>query len=357
LAKKRRTYLSASWREELTAAWKLPNRLRVGFGPIVTKENTLGVRKWHIEPVVNYLNRQDTPYSCDVFFRKEDLRLFGLVVVVRDFDHFTPRAMRRLKRRGTRVIYKVADNPASCRRSYLEDTDFLPVVDGIIAANPLQVEDLARHGRPVRLIGAPILSSLHKQNYAAKGPIKILWQGHAENLAFHETLLPLIKRVAEAAGRPVRLLCHTRLKEGTTLPPEAEYLPWTMENAFSALLEADIAVSIKPSDHPLQQRKPATKIMTYMAGGLPVVCAPSQADRLLIEPGRTGFFAEGEEEWRACLVKLVKDAALRETVGRAARASVVERFSIEKVAQAHQDFFDEVVGNAGAAPDARRGTL
>jgi glycosyltransferase involved in cell wall biosynthesis len=344
LGKKRATLLAADWCKELACANARSGLLRVGFGPIVTGETTLGVRKWHIEPVVNYINRHDTTYCADVFFEGEDLSRFALVVVVRDFDYFTPRVMRRLIARGTRVIYRIADNPAACRRSYLTDNVFMSQVDGIIAANPLQVEDVKRYNRPMRFIGAPILSPIHKADYAADGAITLLWQGHASNLGFQQLLKPLIPRLAESTGRPLRLVCHT------LLPPEqepelapAEYLPWSMANAFSALADADIAVSIKPTDHPAQQRKPATKVMNYMAAGLPVVCTPSPADRQLIEHGRTGFFAESAAEWLTYLRRLAEDEALRARVGRAARAFVQEHFNLETIAQAHLMFFDAVL--------------
>lgn len=343
LEKKRRTLLAEQWRDELKHWNSLPDRIKIGFGPIVTGETTLGVRKWHIEPVVNYLNRNSNRYACDVFFKGEDLTRFNLVVVVRDFDFFTPRMIRRLKSHGTRLIYKITDNPAACRRSYLTDTDFIGEVDGIIAANPLQADDVRHHTGRVTIIGAPILSSIHKEKYAAQGPIRILWQGHAQNLAFQERIKPYIYSVMAATGEAIRLVYHTRLSSLQTLDEEIEdYIPWTMHNAFTTLAECDIAISVKPPDD-LQQRKPATKVMTYMAGGLPVVCTPSSADRELINHGRTGFFAESEEEWKRYLALLVTDESLRQRIGCAARDSVIERYTLERVAQAHVTFFNEVL--------------
>ena len=64
---------------------------------------------------------------------------------------------------------------------------------------------------------------------------------------------------------------------------------------------------------------------------------------MLIEHGRTGFFAQSEEEWVTFLGMLVEDEGLRERVGRAARDSALARFSVETVAQAHVDFFDEIL--------------
>jgi hypothetical protein len=347
LEKKRQTLLAEQWRDELRRWNSLPDRIKIGFGPVVTGETTLGVRKWHIEPVINYINRNNARYACDVFFKGEDLTRFHLVVVVRDFDFFTPRSIYRLKSKGTRLIYKITDNPAACRRSYLTDTDFIPKVDGIIAANPLQADDVRHHMCPVTRICAPILSSVHKGNYTAQGPVRILWQGHAQNVAFQEFIKPFLRSVETSTGRAIRLIYHTRLSSGYSIDEKTEeYIPWTIENAFTILAECDIAISAKPSEDPIQQRKPATKIMTYMAGGLPVVCTPSSADREMIDHGQTGFFAESEEEWIQYLSLLVADENLRAEIGCAAREAVVERCNIERVAQAHVAFFDEVLRHA-----------
>ena len=124
--------------------------------------------------------------------------------------------------------------------------------------------------------------------------------------------------------------------------------------AFRALAgDADVGVVIKPEGDPYQQRKSTTKVVSYMATGLPVVCTPSAADRRVIRHGETGFFASDDRAWRDCLRALVTDASLRERIGRAARRHVTEQYGVERIAGEYLRLFDAVL----AAPPRPRDRL
>jgi glycosyltransferase involved in cell wall biosynthesis len=122
-----------------------------------------------------------------------------------------------------------------------------------------------------------------------------------------------------------------------------EYTQWKAHRWERVLVGSDIAVAIKPADDPFQQRKPPTKVISYMGAGLPVVCTPSEADKDVIVHGETGFFAYDDREWHDCLLALVTDPALRERVGTAARRHVVERYGMERVLADYLRLFDEVL--------------
>ena len=109
------------------------------------------------------------------------------------------------------------------------------------------------------------------------------------------------------------------------------------------LISSDIAVVIKPIEDKYQQRKPSTKINTYRLAGLPVVCTPSEADKMVIEHGKTGFFAYTDDDWYEYLKKLIENAALRKEIGRAGRQYVIENFSIDRISRKYMDFFDKLV--------------
>jgi glycosyltransferase involved in cell wall biosynthesis len=74
-----------------------------------------------------------------------------------------------------------------------------------------------------------------------------------------------------------------------------------------------------------------------------VVCTPSEADRRVIRHGETGFFAESDDEWHACLRALVLDAALRERIGTAARRDVLQRYGADRIAGEYLQLFDRLL--------------
>src|SRR3972149_659801 len=122
-----RDLVRRGWYYRLRLRNALSNRIKVGFGPTVDRENTLGVRKWHIDPIVDAINRSPSRYVGDIFFPGEDLRRFDIVVIVKHFESFTPDILRRLHERPTRLVFDTADirfvQTTSGRRDIYEHPD------------------------------------------------------------------------------------------------------------------------------------------------------------------------------------------------------------------------------------------
>ncbi|AFC99309.1 Glycosyltransferase [Methanocella conradii HZ254] len=72
-------------------------------------------------------------------------------------------------------------------------------------------------------------------------------------------------------------------------------------------------------------------ILEAMASGLPVVTNRVGAVCEMIENGRDGFIARGEDEFHEYLLRLIDDPALRARMGSNARNKVIERFNWHRV--------------------------
>lgn len=72
-------------------------------------------------------------------------------------------------------------------------------------------------------------------------------------------------------------------------------------------------------------------ILEAMASGLPVVTNRVGAVCEMIENGRDGFIARGEDEFHEYLLRLIDDPALRARMGSNARDKVIERFDWHRV--------------------------
>jgi len=108
------------------------------------------------------------------------------------------------------------------------------------------------------------------------------------------------------------------------------------------------------ADNPYTRAKAGYKILQYWAAGLPVVASPVGFNRDLIREGVDGLLATTREEWRAALLRLLGDPALRERLGAAGRQRVREAFSLEVCAAAWGRVLGEVLGSspeATARPD------
>jgi len=343
------------WYYRLRLRNALSSRIKVGFGPILDSENTLGLRKWHIDPIVDAINRTPSRYVGDIFFPGEDLARFDIIVIVRHFESFTPDVLYRLHERPRRLVYDTADirfvQTTSGRRDIYEDPEalehdykpFLRAMDALILASPLQRRDFEDLGNPQMEIARPLLNRRHRTTYAHGGPIRVVWQGYPENLAPMQRLHPIIRRLRAETGLDIRLVYDTGGPARDEGP--IQYTEWKIHRWERVLIGSDVGVVIKPLDDPFQQRKAPTKVVSYMGAGLPVVCTPSEADQRVITHGETGFFAYDDREWHACLAALVADPSLRERVGTAARQHVLEGYGVERIVADYLRLFDRLLGH------------
>lgn len=329
------------------AGLKLKNlgsdKIRVGFGHVHTDESTLTNRKWHIDPIVDGINRYSDRYVADIFFPYDHLSRFDIIVILKHIEFTTEEELLRLKRAGKKILYNISDNAPHYPYYYETATWFLDAVDVLLILNPLQGENIQGYADKFRTAAPPIIDDSHKTEYPGSGTVKLFWDGFAGNLFTLNRLVEIVKEVARSSARQVELIINSNVPEKDD--GVIKYRTWSIKNWRTRMLDCDIGALIKPVENSFQQRKPATKLITYMGAGLPVVCTPSAADREVIEHGKTGFFAYTDEEWIHYLKMLIEDAPLRERMGRAAREAAVARFSIEQVTRQYTAIFDELMDN------------
>ncbi len=325
------------------------NKIRVGFGPIASGEDDLNVRKWRIDPIVNEINNTSAVYTAGIFFGPEDMRKFDVIIVVKNFSPKFFSAISELKAQGKKCIYDIVDNPAcdeAYRFYYAEEADFLRSMDGCILSNPLQKRRIENYCGTHALIEHPVINTSFKQVYEGSNVIRVLVQGYCENLNFVPALLLVIQRVSEKTKKKIILTYHSNTPP-KYIDEHMAYVRWTVKNCFSVMAQSDIAISIKDLHDDFQREKPATKVTAFMAAGLPVICTPTDADRLVMTDKETGYFVFSDLELEASLERMVTDEKLREKIGRAARMSVAEKYSVESITSKYLKFFDRVLDEAG----------
>jgi hypothetical protein len=342
-----------SWYKTLELSRKTTRKITVGFGPIISGEHDLHIRKWRIDPIVNCINEISDKYCAGVFFNAEEMQRFDLVVIVREVDGMPAAALH-----GRIVIYDIVDRPyyAGDIQTIRKTFEMIQEADGLIASSPLHIEDLSGSGKKMVLIEHPIINIRHK-DYTKRNDdtLTILWQGFPEHLPRMDILQPIVRLLAKELKKKIILMYHTRM-----LPKSrgsVRYRPWTAHNWERVLVKSDIGVEIKSLDDAHLQRKPSTKILTYMAAGLPVVCTPSAADRLVIEHGKTGYFACTDEEWYTYLKALAENPGFRQQMGQAGREYVSRHFNIPKIAQKYLDFFDALIKEANEHTKRKKQTV
>ncbi|WP_295393321.1 hypothetical protein [uncultured Thiodictyon sp.] len=325
---------------------KRPDRIRIGFGPLSSlaeDESTVGVRKYRIDPIVDYINQSSSRYTAGFFWGADDIGNFDLIVLVKLFDVFEYSQIRSLKRQGKKIIYDIVDNPCNYRptRVYHDSPEFMGMMDFIIASSPLHIKDMENIDVPITLIPHPVI------NLATSAPlqqtrsrIRLVWQGYSHNIGDMFSIHPILKRVAAETGRNIQVIYHTnaRFSRGDCY----EIWPWHICDWKQVLSSMDIGIVIKNRSDFYQARKPSNKVLSYMAAGLPVICHPSPSDELVVQDGFNGFKITQDEDWFTYLTDLIGDDKKREVISANAKQFALENFSIEKIGAQYETIFDRV---------------
>ena len=168
-----------------------------------------------------------------------------------------------------------------------------------------------------------------KQDYGKVGAARLVWIGSVSTLKQLEPFRPALEAVGRAApGATLRVIADAELYlDGL----HVENVPWSYEAEGRLLAECDIGIAPLP-DTPFTRGKCGFKVLQYMAAGLPVVTSPVGVNADYVRPEETGLHATTAEEWVAAIKRLAADPALRERMGRAARARIEREFDFAVLA-------------------------
>lgn len=84
-------------------------------------------------------------------------------------------------------------------------------------------------------------------------------------------------------------------------------------------------------------------LMEAMSYGLPVVTNAVGAVAEMVRDGETGFVAGSEKEYKNKLSVLLSDVALRDRLGQAARADVMQRFSHDVITPQYEAIYQNLI--------------
>lgn len=160
-----------------------------------------------------------------------------------------------------------------------------------------------------------------------KDPDKVVigWTGSHSTLKYlKETEAALVDLEKKY---PVELLVIADKPPTLTLS-KMRFIPWSLETEIKGLLEADIGIMPLPNDE-WAKGKCGFKALQYMALEIPVVASPVGVNTSIIDNAQNGFLCEGYQEWLSRLEMLIRDAALRNNLGKAGRVTVVNQYSVQ----------------------------
>jgi len=157
------------------------------------------------------------------------------------------------------------------------------------------------------------------------------WIGTTSNLGFLSVCAAALRRLAQECKFKLLVVAPTDapLRQIDLAGVTVRFEPWSAATEVGFLQEMDIGIMPLPEGQEWMRYKAATKLVQYMAIGIPAVASPIGVNADILAGNRVGIAARDQEEWFEGLRTLVRDPDLRLRMGGEGRSLVESRYCIE----------------------------
>jgi glycosyltransferase involved in cell wall biosynthesis len=174
-------------------------------------------------------------------------------------------------------------------------------------------------------------TTIDTENYHNKiknqytGKLIIGWTGSHSTLTYLYPIIPIIEKLQRKYDFEFMVICNRKPK---TELKSMLFIPWNKNSEINDLLQFDIGLM------PLQEDewtlgKCGFKALQYMALGIPVLLSPIGVNKEIVTDGKDGYWCENEESWINHLSILIESEATRVEMGKRARKTVEDRYSVK----------------------------
>lgn len=154
------------------------------------------------------------------------------------------------------------------------------------------------------------------------------WAGGDSHLRDMQMLAPQLKRFLQRNPEvDFHVIGDAAYQKALEIPGRNTRWQANIWDYYRAL---DFDIGVAPLiESPFNRSKSAIKALEYAALGIPVIASDVEPYRAFVEHGVTGFLVRREHEWGRYLYQLSKDTAMREEMGRKAKAKAA-RWTIQE---------------------------
>ncbi len=188
--------------------------------------------------------------------------------------------------------------------------------------------DYARQSNPnVVIVPTAIDTDAYKYRGAVDSePVMIGWIGSTTTLKHFQNAIPALTAIKQKYGNRVNFKV---IVDVDCEVPELglKSTKWRKDTEVEELNKVDIGIMPLPDDR-WSCGKCGFKGIQYMALGIATVMSPVGVNTDIIEHGVNGFLASTDSEWIDCLSQLIESVELRQRLGKAARKTIDERYSV-----------------------------
>ncbi len=173
--------------------------------------------------------------------------------------------------------------------------------------------------------------------------ICIGWSGSITTIQHFEYALEFLKAIKEKYGDKV---CFKVIGDSNYRNEElgVKGLAWNKATEIEELSSFDIGIMPLPNDE-WANGKCGLKGLQYMALEIPTIMSPVGVNSEIIANGENGFLAESKAEWVNALSHLIESEDLRNKMGKAARKTVLDRYSVESQKMNYLNEFNKLLNS------------
>jgi glycosyl transferase family 1 len=200
----------------------------------------------------------------------------------------------------------------------------------VTAGSPSLLDFAAQYSRRATLLPTVVDVARYRAAIPGARPqrLRVGWLGSA--LSIEQTLFPylaMLGRLQQVIDFELVIVSKPR----PSLPVEIawRHVEWSpaVETAIADLFDIGIMPLV---DDAFQRAKCGTKLLQYMAAGLPAIASPVGLNVALLRDSEAGFLAAVEEDWRQALLTLGADHELRHRLGARGRAYCSRNYALDR---------------------------
>lgn len=198
----------------------------------------------------------------------------------------------------------------------------------VIAGNSFLANYAKRYNTSVLVIPTTIDTSYHvvKPKNRPNGVITIGWTGSETTIKHFKQSYEFLSALKRKYGNLIRVVLISN-RPVTDAPFDVDFVEWNKKTEIEDLLKLDIGIMPLPEDE-WARGKCGFKGLQYMSLEIPTVMSPVGVNNEIIKHGENGYLANTNEEWIKILSGLIEDEELRINLGKQARTTVEDYYSV-----------------------------
>lgn len=257
---------------------------------------------------------------------------YDTVILERELFHNDTWDMERRLRRIAKTFVLDVDDAV-----FLNFPDKFPELvrmsDLIIAGNRNLAEWVAPYNSNIVIIPTCVDTVCYRpppnKGADSRRPV-IGWIGTTGNISYLHEVASALSEVAKHRDFELRIVAGARgvLDELDLRGVDVHFLEWNPATEAAEVAKFDIGLMPLREDE-WSKYKCGLKLLQYMSCGIPGISSPIGVNADIIDHGNNGYLASNSREWEEALTKLLSDVTHREALGRAARQTVEQQYSIQ----------------------------